>query len=181
MFFFFLLTHTSIHALEGSWAVGGKRDAVATLTLTAHPYPPPLPPADYNSVLDFPQYELHATMLANPGLMLHDKTGAAVQTHCPAPSGQCDVFDFGQPAVRALFIAECVNATQTGYVDGCFVDRAVDPQGFMSSLDPAVASAYMAGRTQMLKDLQTAVGAGPIVGNHAWGPPLELISANTGA
>lgn len=26
----------------------------------------------YNSVLDFPQYNLHATMLADPSLMLHD-------------------------------------------------------------------------------------------------------------
>ena len=38
----------------------------------------------------------------------------------------CDVFDFSMAAARDLFIATCVNATQTGYVDGCFVDRAVD-------------------------------------------------------
>ena len=45
---------------------------------------------------------------------------------CPSPAGTCDVFDFANPKARALFIEECVNATQSGYVDGCFLDRAVD-------------------------------------------------------
>ena len=39
---------------------------------------------------------------------------------------RCDVFDFSNPTTRELFIQECYNATQTGYVDGCFLDRAVD-------------------------------------------------------
>lgn len=119
-------------------------------------------------------------MDADPSLKLHDAHGQVVMTHCPSPLGQCDVFDLGNPATRALFIAVCVNATQTGVVDGCFVDRAVDKQGFMSSLDEVTAQRYMAGRQLMLKELQQAVGAGPIVANHAFGPPHDNISAGTG-
>jgi hypothetical protein len=37
-----------------------------------------------------------------------------------------DVFDFSNPQTRKVFIETCINATRTGYVDGCFLDRAVD-------------------------------------------------------
>ena len=37
-----------------------------------------------------------------------------------------DVFDFSSAKARKLFIEECINATRTGFVDGCFADRAVD-------------------------------------------------------
>ena len=54
-------------------------------------------------------------MLQNPELMLKNAAGKAI-----AVSGGghvCDAFDFGQERARALFIEECVNATQSGYVD----------------------------------------------------------------
>ena len=79
----------------------------------------------YNSVLDFPQYKLHARMLADPSLMLRDKDGNIVRMSAPTqvPGHTTDVFDFSNPRARALFIEECVNATRSGFVDGCFAVR----------------------------------------------------------
>lgn len=37
------------------------------------------------------------------------------------------------------------------------------------------AEAYLKGHVQMLRDLQTAVGAGPIIANHAYGPPHDPV------
>lgn len=74
--------------------------------------------------------------------------------HCPSPVGTCDVFDFGNARTRALFIEECVNATRTGYVDGCFLDRAVDGVPQASSMNKSTADAYTAGHIQVLTDLQ---------------------------
>jgi len=58
--------------------------------------------------------------------MLHDEHNNIVKMGCPSPTKTCDVFDFAQAKARALFIEECVNATRSGVVDGCFADRAVD-------------------------------------------------------
>ena len=68
----------------------------------------------YNSVLDFPQYKLHARMLADPSLMLRDKDGNIVRMSAPTqvPGHTTDVFDFSNPRARALFIEECVNTPE---------------------------------------------------------------------
>ena len=34
------------------------------------------------------------------------------------------VFDFKQEVVRNFWASDCINATKTGYVDGCFADKA---------------------------------------------------------
>ena len=145
--------------------------------------------AQYNSVLDFAQYKLHGMMLADPSLMLHDSAGKVAKMGCPSPTGTCDVFDFAQAKARALFIAECVNATKTGVVDGCFLDRAVDGTPtdsgddrvpcagancrYKLNLTAATSKAYAAGHVQVLTDLQTAIGEGPVIANHAYGPPHD--------
>lgn len=94
--------------------------------------------------------------------------------------------DFANPAARALFIEECVNATKSGFVDGCFCDRAVDgtpsdggddripcTTNCKYNLTAAQAEAYAAGHVKVLTDLQTALGQGPVIANHAYGPPHD--------
>ena len=146
----------------------------------------------YNSVLDFPQYKLHGMMLKDPSLMLKDRDGKTVLMRCPAPTRTCDVFDFSNAKARALFISECVNATKSGYVDGCFLDRAVDGTPTDSGNDQVPCSgsncryklnltaehskAYAAGHVQVLTDLQTAIGEGPVIANHAYGPPHDSMA-----
>mmetsp|Transcript_20270 Transcript_20270/g.60557 ORF Transcript_20270/g.60557 Transcript_20270/m.60557 type:complete len:411 (+) Transcript_20270:74-1306(+) len=136
----------------------------------------------YNSVLDFPQYQLHARFLENPSLLLRNADGEIL--NMTGGGHSCDVFDFGKDLARQLFIEECVNATKTGFVDGCFIDRAVDGTPVDSGddnhwsarghhLDNATAEAYFNGHIQMLKDLQTAIGDGPVIANHAYGPPHD--------
>ena len=99
------------------------------------------------------------------------------------------VFDFSNAKARALFISECVNATQSGFVDGCFLDRAVDGTPtdsgndqipcsgancrYKLNLSAAQSKAYAAGHVKVLTDLQTAIGEGPVVANHAYGPPHD--------
>ena len=82
-------------------------------------------PTNCNSVLDFPQYQLHERTLNDPSLLLHDASGDIIKFSCPAPTKTCGVFDFGNPKTRELFIEECINATARG-ADGCFVDRPID-------------------------------------------------------
>lgn len=144
-----------------------------------------------NSVLDFPQYRLHALMQQDPSLVLRNITGGKVML-----SGGyhiSDVFDFSNPKTRALYIESCVNATRTGVVDGCFQDRAVDGTPSDSGDDkvPCTASdcryqlnisasklaAYAAGHVQVLTDLQKAIGEGPVIANHACGPPHDNLVA----
>jgi len=109
---------------------------------------------DYNSVLDFSQYELHATMLETPSLLLHDSSGGLLKMTCPSPAGTCDVFDFTNPKTVETFIAVCVNATQTGFVDGCYLDRAVD------GVPENVTAGWNTAHLQMQADLQAAIGRG---------------------
>ena len=142
-------------------------------------------------MLDFNQYRLHALMEADPSLMLHDAAGKVIKVGGGHKTS--DVFDFSNPAARALFIQECVNATKSGFVDGCFCDRAVDgtpsdsgddmvPCGTATkkhvkpcklNITGAKAAAYAAGHVQVLTDLQTALGEGPVIANHAYGPPHD--------
>lgn len=148
----------------------------------------------YNSVLDFDQYRLHAMMLADPSLMLHDTAGKVIKQGGGHKTS--DVFDFTNPATRALFIEECINATKSGYVDGCFCDRAVDGTPSDSGNDQVPcggagakpchmnisgtkAAAYAAGHVQVLTDLQTALGEGPVIANHAYGAPHDNMAAGS--
>ena len=124
----------------------------------------------WNSVLDFPQYALHAGMLARPELMLRDnRTGDAVLLDGGGHTGM-DVFDLANPAARSFFMSDCVNATRSGVVDGCYMDRATDVSPVVN-LSAAQARAYEAGHMTMLTDLQVLLGDGPVIGNGAYGPP----------
>jgi len=153
----------------------------------------------YNSVLDFPQYDLHGIMLKNPDWLLKNEQNEIVKI-TGGGGHSCDVFDFSVAAARQIFIEECVNATKSGFVDGCFVDRAVDGcptdrvdqnaaipcrQGgtggaacrYKLNISDEKLSTYFDGHIQMLKDLQKAIGEGPIIANHAYGPPHDSIIA----
>ena len=59
-----------------------------------------------NSVLDFPQYQLHAKMLEKDSLMLRNVNDTLVKIACPTggptngPKEHCDVFDMEQEETR---------------------------------------------------------------------------------
>lgn len=117
-------------------------------------------------------------MLEDPSLALHNAAGEKMNAIWSGPP--CDVWDLSNPRTAEIFIEECVNATKTGYVDGCFVDYAVD--GWRNAVggwpklereEPEKAKAFAAGHIQMLLDLQHALGDGPLIANHAYGPPHD--------
>jgi hypothetical protein len=140
--------------------------------------------ADCNSEYDFPQYNLHGLMLQDPSLMLRNSSGGLVTVtgtfNDEGGEFVCDVFDFSNPAVSELFIEECMNATRTGFVDGCFVDYAVDGWATPEKgLSKETIKEYEAGHYKMITDLQKKLGAGPLVANHAYGPPHDPMGAGT--
>jgi hypothetical protein len=83
-------------------------------------------------------------MLARPELMLKDeRTGEVVRLDGGGHIGM-DVFDFAQPAARAFFMSDCVNATLSGAVDGCYMDRSTGTTP-VENLSAAQAHEYETG------------------------------------
>lgn len=85
------------------------------------------------------------------------------------------------------YVAPVWNA---GYVDGCFLDRAVDGTPCDSNtgndnnctgtrynlnISAEKLQAYNEGHIKVLTDLQAALGQGPLIANHAFGPPHDLM------
>eukprot|EP01084_Bolivina_argentea_P138303 243518_1 len=82
--------------------------------------------AYYNSIHDWTYYKLHTILLENPSFWLRDANNNIVlQTadkNFPQPKQGMLIPDYQQKAVQNLIIQECLNLTQTGYIDGCFLD-----------------------------------------------------------
>ena len=72
----------------------------------------------YNSILNFPQYDLSALFMANNAtLLLHDSKGNLI-TEGGGHKTNVTVFDYTQREACDLWASTCINATATGYVDG---------------------------------------------------------------
>ena len=105
----------------------------------------------------------------NGSLLLHDLNGSLITVYGGHEDG-LTVFDFSQQTARSLWAEVCKNATATGYVDGCFADRAVDVQQFETNgqISQHKRTAFDKGHWDMLAELQEHIGAGPIIANHAY-------------
>jgi hypothetical protein len=143
----------------------------------------------YNSVCNFPQYaSLYDQYAAMPDKWLRTEAGEAVFLSCagfsststtgkynasyPQPYSGMPIYNFASPEVQALWISECVNATRSGVVDGCFSDRSVDGVPLHNvSLD--AQAAYNAGHLLAHQTAQKLIGDGPMIANHAYGPPHD--------
>ena len=123
----------------------------------------------YNSVLDWPFYAMHAKLNASIQLAMHDESGDLCRMGGDATfPNHTDMltFDFAQQATRDFWASECYNMTQTGFVDGCFSDRAVG--GIRScNLSAAHSAAYDAGHIAVHQQLQELIGNGPLIANGA--------------
>jgi hypothetical protein len=58
----------------------------------------------------------------NASLSLRKTSGGLIKASGGGKSGMT-VFDFTQQQACDLWASECINATKTGFVDGCFSDR----------------------------------------------------------
>eukprot|EP00756_Hemistasia_phaeocysticola_P057914 Hpha_TRINITY_DN34523_c0_g1::TRINITY_DN34523_c0_g1_i1::g.96465::m.96465 len=124
----------------------------------------------YNSVLDWPFYNLHTKFLQRPDLWVRDAKGGVCHTNgdgsFPNHTNMLS-FDFAQAAARDLWLSECVNMTRTGFVDGCFSDRATgDPSCTVPN-----KTAFEEGHVRVHQELQRAIGNGPLIANHAYDMP----------
>lgn len=104
------------------------------------------------------------------------------------------VYDFSQRDAQDLWIEDCVNATKTGFVDGCFADRVMDASPCCSNgtddpaaalrlakcetpsspLSPAQCTGYRNGHLEVMNRLTEAISPGPIVANHAFTTAPDL-------
>ena len=82
------------------------------------------------------------------------------------------VFDFGQAVVRDFWASDCINATKTGYVDGCFADRAGESGFQHNTLSPETEAAYKAGHVKVLQQLQASV-PGVVIANNDQVPGVK--------
>ncbi|XP_065830205.1 uncharacterized protein [Oscarella lobularis] len=119
-----------------------------------------------NSVLDFTNYRLHEELLKRPELFLRNASGDIVRIHPGKSPELLNVFDFSQEAARNLWANDCINATKSGYVDGCFADRAGEEAFAHNKLTPEKATAYANGHDQVLQDVQKSLGDNVLIANN---------------
>ena len=76
-----------------------------------------------------------------------------------------DAFDWTVDGMVQLYLDTCINATLTGYVDGCFADRSVNN---MSSGAVATGADWNTAHLRGMQRLSAAIAPGPLVANHAY-------------
>jgi hypothetical protein len=76
-----------------------------------------------------------------------------------------DAFDWTVDGMVQLYIDTCINATKTGYVDGCFADRS---DSNISTNAVASGSDWDGAHLRGLQKLSAAIAPGPLVANHAY-------------
>jgi len=129
----------------------------------------------YNSVLDWPFYRLHEEFIQHPEWALPSGKGdgkPCLMTGDRTFPNHTNMlgFDFSQSVVRDFWASECINMTKTGFVDGCFSDRAVSEPACPFATKEAQA-AYDAGHLKVHQELQEQLGNGVLIANHAYTMP----------
>lgn len=134
-----------------------------------------------NTIIDFTQYRLAATVAQNPEWLLRDVHGKPVTIR-----GSLRVFDLTQAGMRAAWLATAKYALDSGVVDGIFADRGrasagVDLRRF--TLKQGKAAAWDAAHKQMMTDLMAMVrannaspgttGTGIVIPNGYDGPTIN--------
>lgn len=106
-------------------------------------------------------------MQKRPDWQLNDsKTHKAVlapgdRTFNPPKRGML-VFDHAVPALRDYWKSVCINATATGFVDGCFSDSSQpNTHGTQGHLNAADEAAFEAGKVQTMSELTQFFGGTP--------------------
>ncbi len=132
-----------------------------------------------NSVMDWPQYDLHAELTKQPALWLHDDNGKPILIHkpgcVPPNSSSCGVhvFDHSQPKMRELFLGVLRRAKASNAIDGCFLDRgntnatagAGGAHGW--KLGANRKAAWDAGHMEVLQSAGQIFADGVVLGNNA--------------
>ena len=126
-----------------------------------------------NSMMNFWWYPEIAGRFAgaNESLLLHDADGELVRVTQDGGNPNMTVFDWGQPATRAIFM-ETVDAALASGITSFFLDKAsttASPSGQIcnhrcAQLTPEVARSWTAGHHDILRAVALK-SSGPTVGN----------------
>ena len=136
--------------------------------------------------IDWPFYKLHDEFIQHPDWWLKsgpkdpEGGGKVCRTNGDGTfPNHTDmlVFDFAQQAVRDFWSSECLNMTQTGFVDGCFSDRSPMSNSDMSAPCDA-GPAFAAGHVAVLQELQKELGNGAAKRPHPPPPPPPTSTKN---
>lgn len=106
-----------------------------------------------NSIIAYPWYHAAQEFLKNDTFWLRNKNGE-LQHNIKQSSETWYTWNFAIPAVVDIYKEQCMSMVRTGSVDGCYADGCENVPG---PLDAATQQAYIAGKHQMLADLQAEI------------------------
>ncbi len=144
--------------------------------------------AYFNSQLSWTYYALNAFLASNDALRLKNASGGDVVARgdpsFPQPQQGMWIFNHASEDMRALYANACSNLTATGFVDGCFADRANYGASFShNTLTPAQLQAFEEGHLQAMQLTQQQLGDSLLIANNQFysgitGTMLESFGAN---
>jgi hypothetical protein len=107
-----------------------------------------------NSIIAYPWYRAAQENAANKSLPLRLEDGSFANNIGKDPTETWFDWNFGIEEVRSIFKEQCAGMTKKGVVDGCYVDGCDNVPKFM---DSDTKAAYIAGKQQVLEELQQEV------------------------
>jgi len=109
-----------------------------------------------NSIIAYPWYNGAHLMARNLSLPLRLEDGSfAHNINAGLARNQTwFAWNFGIEEVRSIFKEQCADMTKNGIVDGCYIDGC---QNTPSPLDKETKNSYVAGKQQVLEELQREV------------------------
>lgn len=116
-----------------------------------------------NSVIAYPWYAGAQRFLTNESYWLRDVNGTLLNNIKMNPTETWYTWNHGVPAVADIFKAQCKNMTDSGFVNGCFVDGCTKVPG---PLDSTTDSAYRTAKPRLLAELETEIPGVLICGSN---------------
>jgi len=127
-----------------------------------------------NSVISYPWYRAARKHVTNESWWLRDVNGTYLNNIHQDPVETWLTWDFSKPEVGDLWIEACRNLTDTGYIDGCFMDGCAnwDPNGAVDGrvvvpgpVDKETRAAYFEEKPKWMKRLQQQIPGVAICGS----------------
>jgi len=127
-----------------------------------------------NSVISYPWYRAARKHVTNESWWLRDVNGTYLNNIRQNPIETWLAWDFSKPEVGDLWIEACRNLTDTGYIDGCFMDGCAnwDPNGKVDGrvvvpgpTDQATRAAYADQKPKWMKRLQAQIPGVAVCGS----------------
>merc|ERR1719159_640618 len=119
-----------------------------------------------NSIISYPWYRAARKHVSNSSWWLRDINGSLLNNIRENPTETWYTWDFSKPEVGNLWIEACRNMTDSGYIDGCFMDGCAnwDPNGKVNGrvvvpgpIDRETREAYVEEKPKWMRRLQAQI------------------------